>query len=211
MAEDELFERYLTAQSACQKLAHVLYTDPQVQAKYPNGVDSMFTLDAKIHAAPISVRARAMEAKLEILRTVPLQHISNTELISYPEHTARRTEGPAAAAAPASPPAAILAAARGAARGGYRPAHAPPRGEPIPPLPPCDRTTTKKSVVDVQSLWESAVRVCREAERPLRPCEIIEVWKALFPALSPGTLHKYDGLHRIKFRPLPVSDTQHFL
>ena len=39
------FERYLASQLACQKLAHELYTDPQVQAKYPNGVDYMFKLD----------------------------------------------------------------------------------------------------------------------------------------------------------------------
>ena len=149
----------------------------------------MFTLDAAIHAAPISLRARAMEAKLEILRTVPLQHISNAELRSYPEHTARRTVGPAAAAAPASPPAAT--AARGAARGGQRPAHAPPQVEPTPPLPPCDTRTTRKSAVDVQSLWECAVMACREAERPLRPREITRVWKALFPAVSSGTLQHY--------------------
>ena len=169
MVEDELL-RYLTAQLACQKLAHALYTDPQGQAKYPNRADSMFTLNTSIHAAPISVRARAMEANFEILRTLSLQHISNAELISYPKDTARRFEGPAAAAAPASPPAAILAAARGAARGGQRPAHAPPRGVPIPPLPPCDRRTTKKSAVDVKSLWKSSVRACREAGRSLRPC-----------------------------------------
>ena len=35
MNEDELYDRYLAAQLACQKLAHHLYTDPQVQAKYP--------------------------------------------------------------------------------------------------------------------------------------------------------------------------------
>ena len=101
----------------------------------------MFTLDATIHAAPISVRAQAMEAKLEFLRALPLQHILNAELILCPEHTAWRTVGPAAAA---GPPAAILAAAMGAARVGQRPADAPPRGEPIPPFPPCDRRTLEQ-------------------------------------------------------------------
>ena len=46
MAGDELFERYLTAQKACQKLANEFYSDPEVQARYQNGVESMFTLDA---------------------------------------------------------------------------------------------------------------------------------------------------------------------
>ena len=52
-------------------------------------------------AAPISVPSRAMEAKLEYLRTF--------QRISLPRNSSRRFSGPAAAAAPASPPAAILA------------------------------------------------------------------------------------------------------
>ena len=54
-----------------------------------------------MQAAPIPVPARAMEAKLEYLRTF--------QRISLPRHSAWRISGPAAAAAPTSPPAAILA------------------------------------------------------------------------------------------------------
>ena len=110
----------------------------------------MFALDVLVHVAPISVLARVMEAKIEYLRTF--------QRILPP---AQRTWWPAeaVAASAASPPAAILAAVRGAARGGRRPEHVPRRDEPIPPLPPCDRRTTKKPAIDMQYLWESAVRL----------------------------------------------------
>ena len=83
--EEEHYERFWAAQLACHDLAHDLqvYRYPRVQARYPNGVDYMFELHALGQAAPISVLARAMEAKLEFLR----------KLISHPEHTALRTLG----------------------------------------------------------------------------------------------------------------------
>ena len=80
MTEEEHCERYLAAQLACQKLADDLYQDPHVQARYPNGIHSMFALAALVQVTPISVLARAMEAKLEYLRTF--------QRISLPGYTA---------------------------------------------------------------------------------------------------------------------------
>ena len=53
-----------------------------------------------MQTAPISVLARAKEAKIEYLRTF--------QRISLPRHSAQRTSRPVAADAPAPPPAAIL-------------------------------------------------------------------------------------------------------
>ena len=92
-------------QLACQRLANELYLDPEVQARYPNGVESMFKLDAFMQTAPISVGAGAMQSKLEFLLAFQiknLQHISNIQPYLGPAPAAAPTAAPAAAAAAAA-------------------------------------------------------------------------------------------------------------
>ena len=122
----------------------VSYQDPQVQARYPNGLHSIVALDALVQEALITMLAPAIKL--------------NSRIFELSAHLA--SLGPAAAAAPASPPAVILVSARGgAARVGHRLGH-------VPPLPPCNRRTKQKPAVDLQSL-KSQQLTCSPCGRAL--------------------------------------------
>ena len=132
---------------------------------------------------PIFVRARAIEAKLEILRTLHLQHISNTE----------RNFGPAPAAEPATAPAsAQTLIAKG--RNAVRRATASPRDETIPPLPPREQSDTIRRAppkIDVESLWAFSVTACRTQNWAITYTEMLDLCQQRFSHVVIGTLRHY--------------------